>query len=186
MDSTPSSFIPSALAMPGCQTLPYKQPKFRLHTGPGMAIPPADATPYPADARPLQAPAKGPAMNSSYNQRVFTRVDTTVSVTTEPSAGIAFDAEMIELSAGGMSLEHAPMLPPGTPVVCFFFTTSQHLITLRGIVSWARDGRLGIQFTGYDTASYNYFKEFLLEQASDPHAVENEMQLNLDTLPEAD
>ncbi|MBI2425199.1 MAG: PilZ domain-containing protein [Candidatus Hydrogenedentes bacterium] len=125
-------------------------------------------------------------MSSSYNQRAYTRIETTVTVTTEPSMGLHFDAGMLELSAGGMSLEHPPMLPPDTAVVCSFFTTSQRLITLRGAVSWARDGRFGVRFTGYDTASYLNFKEFLFEQAADRHTVENEIQLNLDNLPEAD
>ena len=123
-------------------------------------------------------------MSVDYGQRRFVRVETDIAVTIEPVSGDSIMAGMTDVSIGGMSVESSEALDIGTEVLCTFFPDTQRMIEIKGVVSWAKESQFGIRFTGYETVSFVYFKEFILANTHDPHAAEDEILLNMDTLPE--
>ena len=125
-------------------------------------------------------------MGPSYNQRTYTRIDVDFSVTVSPDEGEAFDAILVDISAGGLRIEHPSRPPAGAQVQCSFFGDTHTLIEVRGVVCSVDASSFGVRLTGYDTVSYAHLKGLLLRLADDPHALEDEILLNLDHLPEAD
>lgn len=129
---------------------------------------------------------KGSVMAPNYNQRSYTRIEVDLPVSVHPRDGEPFEATVTDISAGGLRIEHTGHPAIGTPVDCSFFSGSRSLIDVRGEVCFVEDYSFGVRLTGYDTVSYTHLKELLLSLADDPHAVEDEILLNLDSLPEAD
>jgi len=123
---------------------------------------------------------------SSYNQRTYTRIDVNLPVTVVPEGGASFEASVVDISVGGLRVEHREPMERGTPVVCSFVGETHTLIEVRGIVCSRDHESFGVRLTGYDTVSYMYLKGLLLSIADDPHALEDEILLNLDELPQAD
>lgn len=129
---------------------------------------------------------ESPFMSVSYNQRSYTRIDVDFPISVVPEGGESFDATLLDISAGGLRIEHTEKLAPGTIVDCNFFGSAHSLISLRGVVCSIDGATFGIRLTGYDVVSYAHLKSLLISLAADPHALENEILLNLDNLPEAD
>lgn len=125
-------------------------------------------------------------MPPSYNQRSYTRIEVDFAVTVVPNGGEAFEATLVDVSAGGLRIEHPDKPAPDTPVLCSFFGDKYTLIEVRGVVCFVDGAGFGVRLTGYDTVSYAHLKGLLLSLADDPHAVEDEILLSLDNLPEAD
>ena len=125
-------------------------------------------------------------MAASYNQRNYTRLDADFTVSVRPEGGEPFEAQVLDISAGGLRIEYADKPPMGTPVDCAFFGSAHSLIDVRGVVCFGDETSFGVRLTGYDAVSYAHLKSLLIHLADDPHAVENEILLNLDSLPEAD
>lgn len=123
---------------------------------------------------------------SNYNQRTYTRIDVNLPVTVSPEGGTPFEGAVLDISAGGLRIEHHGPIERGTQVACSFVGDTHTLIEVRGIVCSRDHESFGVRLTGYDTVSYMYLKGLLLAVADDPHALEDEMLLNLDDLPEAD
>ena len=123
---------------------------------------------------------------SSYNQRTYTRIDVNLPVTVVPEGGMPFEATVVDISVGGLRIEHREPIERGTQVACSFIGDTHTMIEVRGIVCSRDHESFGVRLTGYDTVSYMYLKGLLLSIADDPHAVEDEILLNLDELPEAD
>jgi hypothetical protein len=103
-----------------------------------------------------------------------------------PERGIPFEATVVDISVGGLRIEHREPIERGTQVACSFIGDTHTMIEVRGIVCSRDHESFGVRLTGYDTVSYMYLKGLLLSIADDPHAVEDEILLNLDELPEAD
>lgn len=122
----------------------------------------------------------------SYNQRTYTRIDVDFSVTVIPEAGEPFEASVVDISAGGLRIEYRGTIAHGTSVECSFIGDTHTLIEVRGVVCFKDSEGFGVRLTGYDTVSYMYLKGLLMSIADDPHALEDEILLNLDELPEAD
>lgn len=125
-------------------------------------------------------------MPSTYNQRTYTRIDTDFAVTVTPENGPPFEGIVVDISAGGLRVEYPGAIASGTQVQCSFFGDTHTLIDVRGVVCFPDHGAFGVRLTGYDTVSYMHLRGLLLSLADDPHAIEDEMLLNLDSLPEAD
>lgn len=123
---------------------------------------------------------------SSYNQRTYTRIDVSLPVTVTPEGGAPFEATVADISAGGLRIEYRGQVPRGTQVTCSFVGDTRTLIEVRGVVCSSDTECFGVRVTGYDTVSYTYLKGLLLSIADDPHALEDEIQRNLDELPAAD
>lgn len=123
---------------------------------------------------------------SSYNQRTYTRIDVNLPVTVIPEGGTPFEASVIDISVGGLRIEHPGPVERGTQVTCSFVGETHTFIEVRGIVCFGDSESFGVRLTGYDTVSYMYLKGLLLSIADDPHALEDEILLNLDEIPEAD
>jgi hypothetical protein len=122
----------------------------------------------------------------SYNQRTYTRIDVNFSVTVVPEGGEPFEATVVDISAGGLRIEYRGNIAHGSVVECSFIGDTHTLIEVRGAVCFKDSEGFGIRHTGYDTVSYMYLKELLMSIADDPHALEDEILLNLDEMPEAD
>jgi len=122
----------------------------------------------------------------SYNQRTYTRLDVNFSVTVIPETGEPFEATVVDISAGGLRIEYRGDIAHGTRVVCTFIGDTYALIEVRGAVCFKDSEGFGVRLTGYDSVSYTYLKGLLMSIADDPHALEDEILLNLDDLPEAD
>lgn len=122
----------------------------------------------------------------SYNQRTYTRIDVNLPVTVVPEGGAPFEASVADISVGGLRIEHRGPIERGTRVACSFIGDTHAMIDVRGIVCSRDHESFGVRLTGYDTVSYMYLKGLLLNIADDPHALEDEILLNLDGLPEAD
>lgn len=125
-------------------------------------------------------------MPSTYNQRTYTRIDTDFAVTVTPENGPPFEGIVVDISAGGLRIEYPGTVAGGTQVQCSYFGDTHTLIDVRGVVCFPDHGAFGVRLTGYDTVSYMHLRGLLLSLADDPHAIEDEMLLNLDSLPEAD
>ena len=125
-------------------------------------------------------------MAPSYNQRNYTRIDVDFSISVTPVGGVPFDATVLDISAGGLRIEYREPPAPGTEVNCSFFGSAHSLIDIRGVVCSIDSSSFGVKLTGYDAVSYAHLKALLLSLAEDPHALENEILLNLDNLPEVD
>lgn len=134
---------------------------------------------------PVPAPRKEKSL-SSYNQRVYTRIDVNIPVTVVPEDAPAFEASVLDISVAGLRIECRQPLERGAQVVCSFVGDTHTMIEVRGIVCSRDHESFGVRLTGYDTVSYMHLKGLLLSIAEDPHALEDEIQLNLDDLPEAD
>jgi hypothetical protein len=122
----------------------------------------------------------------SYNQRTFTRIDVDFSVTVIPEGGALFEAKVMDISAGGLRIEYHGDIPLGTGVECSFIGDTHTLIDVRGVVCFTDLEGFGVRLTGYDTVSCMYLKGLLMSIADDPHALEDEILLNLDELPQGD
>jgi hypothetical protein len=125
-------------------------------------------------------------LSPNYNQRTYTRIDVDFPVSVTPDDAASFEATVLDISAGGLRVEYAHQPVPGTAVTCNFFGSAHSLIEVRGLVCSGDRTSFGIRLTGYDAVSYAHLKALLLRLADDPHALENEILLNLDSLPEAD
>jgi len=125
-------------------------------------------------------------MAPDYNQRSYTRIDVDFPVSVHPEGGEPFDATVLDISAGGLRIEYAEKPATGTRVDCNFFGSSHSLIDVRGEVCFGDETSFGVRLTGYDAVSYAHLKALLITLAPDPHAVEDEILLNLDNLPEVD
>ena len=122
----------------------------------------------------------------SYNQRTYTRIEVNFSVTVVPEGGEPFEATVVDISAGGLRIEYPGSIAHGTAVECSFIGDTYALIEVRGNVCFKDSEGFGVRLTGYDTVSYMYLKGLLMSIADDPHALEDEILLNLDELPQAD
>lgn len=125
-------------------------------------------------------------MAASYNQRNYTRIDVDFTVSVRPEGGEPFEGNVLDLSAGGLRVEYPDRPAPGTKVECNFFGSTHSLIDVRGVVCFGDETSFGVRLTGYDAVSYAHLKALLIRLAEDPHAVEDEILLNLDNLPEVD
>jgi len=123
---------------------------------------------------------------TNYNQRTYTRIDVSFPVTVIPEGGSPFEATVADISAGGLRIAHEGPVERGAAVTCSFVGDTHTMIEVRGIVCSRDHESFGVQLTGYDTVSYMYLKGLLLCIADDPHALEDEILLNLDELPTAD
>ena len=123
---------------------------------------------------------------TNYNQRTYTRIDVDFSVTVVPEGGAPFEATVVDISAGGLRIEYRGDIAHGTAVECSFIGDTHTLIEVRGTVCFKDSEGFGVRLTGYDSVSYLYLKGLLLSIADDPHALEDEILLNLDDMPEAD
>lgn len=123
---------------------------------------------------------------SSYNQRTYTRIDVDLPVTVVPEGGAPFEASVADISVGGLRIEHRGPIDRGSKVACTFIGETHTMIEVCGIVCSRDHESFGVRLTGYDTVSYMYLKGLLLSMADDPHALEDEILLNLDELPVMD
>lgn len=122
----------------------------------------------------------------SYNQRIYTRIDVSFPVTVILDGGKSIEAVVADISAGGLRIEFPGGIPRGTPVACSFVGDTHTLIEVRGVVCSSDHESFGVRVTGYDSVSYAYLRGLLLSIADDPHALEDEILLNLGDLPQAD
>lgn len=125
-------------------------------------------------------------MPPGYNQRNYTRILADMPVTFVAHGSVETDGVLADISAGGLRIESTHPLPVGTPVTCSFYGSNHTLIDVRGEVCAVDGVGFGVRLTGYDVVSYSHLKSLLISLADDPHAVENEILLNLDVLPEPD
>lgn len=123
---------------------------------------------------------------SNYNQRTYTRIDVSFPVTVTMEGGEHFDATVADISAGGLRITYGGGLERGAGVACSFVGDTHTMIEVRGVVCSRDHESFGVQLTGYDAVSYMHLKGLLLCIADDPHALEDEILLNLDELPAAD
>ena len=123
-------------------------------------------------------------MFEGYEKRVFTRLSIDGAVKVMPPNSPPFEGQARNISISGICVEANVELPVDSEVKVSFLTDTFQEIEARGTVVRADENCLGIRFTAFDAPTFELFKMYLLSMAEDPDALENEIVLNANELPE--
>ncbi|HIJ73931.1 MAG TPA: PilZ domain-containing protein [Candidatus Hydrogenedentes bacterium] len=123
-------------------------------------------------------------MFEGYEKRVFTRLSIDAAVKVTPPNSQPFEGQARNISVSGICVEANVELPVGSEVKVSFLTDTFQEIEARGTVVRVEECCLGIRFTAFDGPTFELFKVYLLSTADDPDALENEIVLNANELPE--
>ena len=119
-----------------------------------------------------------------YEGRRFSRVEITAPVAVELYQEDSIQAEIHDISVGGISVRTKKMLPLGSECGLRLSTSEGEEIEARGTILRVVDVGLAIELTGIRADTFGHLVALMLEHAEHPGVIEAEVADRISLLPE--